>query len=45
MSVSYQELVYAVTKFVEHNADMTVEVKPLKHMNAVTIMHITHKRS
>jgi len=40
----YQELVNTVTEFVEHNADMAVEVKPVQHTNAVTIHTNTQKQ-
>jgi len=42
LSVSYQKLIDAVTKLVKHNADMTMKVKPVKHLNAVTTVHKTH---
>jgi len=37
----YQELIDAVTEFVKHNADMSMEVEPVEHTNAVTT-HKTH---
>ena len=34
--VSYQELIHIETKLVEHNADMSMVVEPVKHTDAVT---------
>jgi len=33
---SYQELINAVTELFEDNANMSMEVKPVQHTNAVT---------